>query len=125
MRRHWALLAAAAACFTAGGWAYSLTQHLPFTTGLYWAVETATTVGYGDVTPHNPAGRVVSLAVMLTTIPLLAALFAWVTSLHAVRLHSRSSTARDAAAARRIMADLYRHHTGEDHPDAHPRKDTA
>jgi hypothetical protein len=26
--------------------------------------------------------------------------------------------ARDAAAARRIAADLYRHHTGRAHPDA-------
>lgn len=25
--------------------------------------------------------------------------------------------AKDAAAARRISADLYRHHTGKDHPD--------
>ncbi len=74
-----ALLAAAAACVLAGAVLFALTQNLPFTTGLYWAITTATTVGYGDVTPHNGAGRVISSAVMLTTIPLLAAVFALVT----------------------------------------------
>ncbi len=45
-------------------------------TGLYWAVTTATTVGYGDVTPKNSTGRVVAVGVMLTAIPLFASLFA-------------------------------------------------
>ena len=53
-----------------------LLQQLPFSTGLYWAITTATTVGYGDVTPRNAAGRVIASLVMLTTIPLLAAVFA-------------------------------------------------
>ena len=43
------------------------------------SLTTSTTVGYGDVTPHNGAGRVIASAVMLTTIPLLAAVFALVT----------------------------------------------
>jgi voltage-gated potassium channel len=76
-RRHVAsLLLAAVGCVLAGAGLFALTQDLPFTTGLYWAITTATTVGYGDVTPHNGAGRVVASAVMLTTIPLLAAVFA-------------------------------------------------
>lgn len=56
--------------------AFALTDHLPVPTGLYWAVTTATTVGYGDVTPHNTAARIVASAVMLTCIPLLAGAFA-------------------------------------------------
>ncbi|HTX27576.1 MAG TPA: ion channel [Streptosporangiaceae bacterium] len=74
-----ALLAGAAACVLAGAGLFALTQDLPFTTGLYWAVTTATTVGYGDVTPHNGVGRLIASAVMLTTIPMLAAVFALVT----------------------------------------------
>jgi len=66
------------ACVVAGGALFAMTQHIAFTTGLYWAITTATTVGYGDVIPHNPAGRLVASAVMLTTIPLLASVFALV-----------------------------------------------
>ena len=73
------LLLTAIACVVIGAWLFALTQKLPFTTGLYWAVTTATTVGYGDVTPHNAVGRVIASAVMLTSIPLLAAVFALVT----------------------------------------------
>jgi voltage-gated potassium channel len=76
-RKHIAiLLASAAGCVLAGAAAFAATQQLAFSTGLYWAVTTATTVGYGDVTPRNAAGRVIASLVMLTTIPLLASVFA-------------------------------------------------
>ena len=55
---------------------FSLAEGYPFTTSLYWSVTTATTVGYGDVTPHNPVGKLIASLVMLTTIPMLATTFA-------------------------------------------------
>jgi voltage-gated potassium channel len=86
------LLLADVACSLVGGAVFAVTQHLPVTTGWYWAVTTATTVGYGDVTPHNASGRVVASLVMLTTIPLLAAVFALLTG------------AAAAAGVRRVLA---------------------
>jgi voltage-gated potassium channel len=86
------LLAADIVCTLLGGAVFAVTQNLPVTTGWYWAVTTATTVGYGDVTPHNASGRVVASVVMLTTIPLLAGVFALVTGSAA------------AAGVRRILA---------------------
>jgi voltage-gated potassium channel len=59
-----------------GGALFAVTQGVGLGTGLYWAVTTATTVGYGDVTPRNVAGRIVAVAVMLTAIPLMGAVFA-------------------------------------------------
>jgi len=59
-----------------GGVAFAVVEHVNVGTGLYWAVTTATTVGYGDVVPHNASGRVVAVAVMLTAIPLFGAAFA-------------------------------------------------
>lgn len=73
------LLAAAVAIVIAGGAVFAFTSHQPFTTGLYFAIVTATTVGYGDVTPPNPVSRVVAVVLMLTTIPMLASVFALVT----------------------------------------------
>jgi len=74
-----ALLGSAAGCVLIGAWLFALAEKLPFSTGLYWAITTATTVGYGDVTPHNGIGRFLASAVMLTTIPLLASVFALAT----------------------------------------------
>jgi len=90
------LLSLAAVCVAGGAAAFAATQHIPFTKGLYWAITTATTVGYGDVTPHNAAGEIVATAVMLTTIPLLASVFALLTG------------AAAAAGVRRILAMRHR-----------------
>ena len=98
-----ALLGLAAACVVAGGALFAATQRLPFTTGLYWAVTTATTVGYGDVTPRNPAGRLIASGVMLTTIPLLAAVFALVTGAAAA-----AGVKRVLALVREFPAGTYR-----------------
>lgn len=37
-------------------------------TGLWWAVQTTTTVGYGDVVPESTAGRLIAALVMLVGI---------------------------------------------------------
>jgi voltage-gated potassium channel len=40
----------------------------------WWAVATVTTVGYGDVVPEDPAGRVVAAMLMLTGLALIPTL---------------------------------------------------
>jgi voltage-gated potassium channel len=40
--------------------------------GLWWAIQTVTTVGYGDVAPRDVVGRVVAALVMLYGIALIA-----------------------------------------------------
>jgi voltage-gated potassium channel len=37
----------------------------------WWAMETVTTVGYGDVVPHTAAGRVIASLLMLTGLALI------------------------------------------------------
>lgn len=63
-------------CLLAGAAGFAVTQSVSFGTAIYWAITTATTVGYGDVTPKNAAGRAIAVGVMLTTIPLFASAFA-------------------------------------------------
>ena len=48
--------------------------------GMWWALETVTTVGYGDVTPRNVSGRIIASAVMLEGIAFLAIITAVITS---------------------------------------------
>ena len=72
------LLATAVAIVLLGAVLFSLTQHVSIGLALYWAITTATTVGYGDVLPHNTVGRIIASVVMLTTIPLVGAVFAMV-----------------------------------------------
>ena len=91
-RRHLLiLLGSAVGVVLLGSGLFALAEDLPYTTALYWAVTTGTTVGYGDITPHNPIGRLIASLVMLTTIPLLAAAFAIV------------SGAAAAAGIRRVL----------------------
>jgi voltage-gated potassium channel Kch len=40
----------------------------------WWAVTTVTTVGYGDVVPESPGGRVVAAMLMLTGLALIPTL---------------------------------------------------
>jgi voltage-gated potassium channel Kch len=59
----------------AGGWLVSLLEPQRFGTigeGLWWAVATVTTVGYGDFVPSTAAGRVIGVALMLTGFACLA-----------------------------------------------------
>jgi voltage-gated potassium channel len=76
--KEFALLATALLILLLGAALFSLTQHVSIGLALYWAVTTATTVGYGDVLPHDSVGRVIASVVMLTTIPLVGAVFAMV-----------------------------------------------
>ena len=49
-------------------------------TAVWWAIVTLATVGYGDVVPHTPAGRVVGSIVIVLGVTFLAFLTATVTS---------------------------------------------
>jgi voltage-gated potassium channel len=128
VRRAAWLLALAVVMTLADAAAFAWTQHVSAGTALYWAVTTAATVGYGDVTPHSGAGRVVAVITMLTTIPLLAGVWSLLTGVHVsslthtkVAAHMRDEiddVRRSAQAAHRIAADLFERHTGERHPDA-------
>ena len=53
--------------------------------GLWWAIQTVTTVGYGDVTPVHTAGRLVAAIVMIWGTAYLAILTATITSTFVAR----------------------------------------
>jgi voltage-gated potassium channel len=70
--------------------------------GMWWAIQTVTTVGYGDVTPKDVVGRLVAAAVMLQGIAFIAIVTAVITS----SFVARATRARDAAQAEDEMTEL-------------------
>jgi voltage-gated potassium channel Kch len=77
--------------------------------GMWWALQTVTTVGYGDVTPRNPSGRIIAAFVMLEGIAFLTIVVAAITSTFVARAAKEREVAQAAdedAAEVRIEARL-------------------
>jgi voltage-gated potassium channel len=51
-----------------------------FLDGVWWAIVTASTVGYGDIAPATPLGRAIAVVLMLTGVGLISTLAASITS---------------------------------------------
>jgi voltage-gated potassium channel len=73
--------------------------------GMWWALQTVTTVGYGDVTPTHFTGRLVGAAVMLEGIAFIAIITAVITSSFVARATRESEAARmkDDLSDRELM----------------------
>lgn len=67
--------------------------------GMWWSLQTVTTVGYGDVTPKAPIGRVVGAFVMLEGIAFLAIITAAITSSFVARAERERDLAEEASDA--------------------------
>jgi voltage-gated potassium channel len=70
------------------GWLMTVTDRKGFPTlgsGLWWAVQTVTTVGYGDHVPTSAAGKCLAAAVMLLGIGFLTVITASITGAFVAR----------------------------------------
>jgi voltage-gated potassium channel len=96
----------------AGGVVMRLLDHAEYSNvwvGMWWALQTVTTVGYGDVTPKNPSGRLVAILVMLQGIAFLAITTAAITSTFVARAskeRERAQAAEEDDAEVRMEARL-------------------
>jgi voltage-gated potassium channel len=87
----------------AGGLVAWLTDRSDFPslgTGIWWALQTVTTVGYGDVVPTNTGGRVIGAIVMLSGIGFLTVITAAVTAalIESARRRAGGVSDRDLSA---------------------------
>jgi voltage-gated potassium channel len=73
--------------------------------GIWWAVVTVTTVGYGDVTPTTVEGRIVAMVVMLFGIGFLSVLTATVAS-RFVKTERGDETEEILAALTRLESEV-------------------
>ena len=75
-----------------GGVAIRVLDHDEYSSvwqGMWWALQTVTTVGYGDVTPTNVGGKLVGVAVMLQGVAFVVIVTAAVTSTFVARAQAQ------------------------------------
>jgi voltage-gated potassium channel len=92
------IVTATAVVVVGGGVAMRVLDHDEYPNiwvGMWWALQTVTTVGYGDVTPAHTSGRIVGSFVMLEGIAFLTIIIAAITSTFVARAEAE----RDAAEA--------------------------
>ena len=108
------IVTATAVVVTLGGVLMRVLDHQEYSNiwvGMWWALQTVTTVGYGDVTPKNPSGRIIATVAILQGIAFLAITTAVITSTFVARASKERESARDADednAMLRIEARLER-----------------
>ena len=74
--------------------------------GMWWALQTVTTVGYGDVTPKHVSGRIVGAFVMLYGIAFLTITIAAITSTFVARAEHERQQDTIAPPEERIEARI-------------------
>jgi voltage-gated potassium channel len=106
------IVTATAMVVVGGGVAMWLLDHDEYSNvwvGMWWALQTVTTVGYGDVTPKHTSGRIVGTFVMLEGIAFLTIIIAAITSTFVARAaaeHEAAEAADEKKAEKRIEAAL-------------------
>ena len=96
------------------GFIVTLVDHRDFPTfgiGVWWAIVTIATVGYGDVVPHTTWGRVVGSVVIIVGVTFISFLIATVTSYFVAAEEAQAdeeAKAERAARAARAEATLRR-----------------
>lgn len=89
----------------AGGVLERVLDHREYPTigrGLWFALQTVTTVGYGDVTPRLSSGRTIAAVVMLAGIGFLAVITASVTATLVESSRRKYAATSEADVARRL-----------------------
>lgn len=59
---------------------YSISEKVNFPNALWWAITTATTVGYGDISPTTPTGRLAAVLIMILGIGFVGLLTSSITN---------------------------------------------
>ena len=93
------IVAATATVVVASGIAMRIVDHTEYKdvwVGMWWAIQTVTTVGYGDVTPSKMGGRLLAAFVMLEGIAFLAVVTAAITSTFVARAEKEREAAEAA-----------------------------
>jgi voltage-gated potassium channel len=98
----WLIITATVVAVLAGAlvvWLFAHGEYPNYGRALWFTLQTVTTVGYGDVTPTSPVGRIVGGVVMLIAIGFITIVTAAITSTFVEAARRRADEATDAAEA--------------------------
>jgi voltage-gated potassium channel Kch len=85
-----------------GIWALDHKEYPTVGEGLWWSVQTITTVGYGDNVPTRTEGRIIAAIIMIAGIGLLSVVTATVTAAFVEGARSRLGRGRDEEIIKRL-----------------------
>ncbi|GKT03766.1 ion transporter [Furfurilactobacillus entadae] len=80
---------------------YSTVEKTSFGNALWWSITTATTVGYGDVSPHTATGKAVAIVLMLVGVGFVGMLTSTLTAYFA-----QGSTQQEKATTEALLTEL-------------------
>jgi voltage-gated potassium channel len=86
-------------------WALDHSEYPNIWVGMWWGLQTVTTVGYGDVSPTKPSGRIIASFVMLYGVAFVTIFVAAITSIFVARASEERGIA-EQEGERRIEARL-------------------
>lgn len=82
-------------CIIIGGVSIHFAEGMSLSDGFWWSFVTATTVGYGDISPSTIPGRIIATILMLVGIGLIGSLTSTITALFFQKHTQKAETSRD------------------------------
>jgi voltage-gated potassium channel len=83
------LLALMAVFFIIGAFIFRNLEHWSFINAFYFVVMTATTVGYGDLTPSHNLSKIITIVYSLSIIPFVIYTFSIIAKFHVERIYRK------------------------------------
>lgn len=90
---------ASAVCILIGGVSIHFAEGMSISDGIWWSFVTATTVGYGDISPSSLVGRIIASVLMIVGIGLIGSLTSTITALFFQKKKKSSGSAEEQLIA--------------------------
>lgn len=100
------VLYSAGALILASSIAMSYLEGKTFGDALWWSIVTTTTVGYGDISPATPAGRVIAVILMIFGIGLIGMLTGTITTYFTGKTNASEIKGHDCSSLIKIAQTL-------------------